>query len=270
MSKIAILVVSHNNPELTDSLCDGIIERTKGVEYDLHVIETGSNLNKLSKYMTLWVKEGVRMTRGFNLLKKYADFTAKQKGYSYDAYHIFVNDAKFIDGQDMTSLLWTQMKNIPDCGEINPYQVNIGPPHMRQNKMNLSGARKESFSEIICPMIRADVWNNIPDLLDNRFFYGWGLDYDIPHQLHNTEWRLYISDSVGVFHQAFTSYREKEKTEEKMEVGQFVSEARRNMDIGLEEKYGKNWRRVIYDNIPQDVNKESMYMWLHVNDGLVL
>ena len=55
-----------------------------------------------------------------------------------------------------------------------------------------------------------------------------------------------------------------------MEVGQFVSEARRNMDIGLEEKYGKNWRRVIYDNIPQDVNKESMYMWLHVNDGLVL
>ena len=270
MSRIAILVVSHNNPELTDSLCEGIIERTKGVEYDLHVIETGSNLKKVSKYMTLWVNEGVRMTRGFNLLKYYADFTASQKGYSYDAYHLFVNDAKFIDNQDMTTILWEQMKNIYDCGQINPYQVNMGQPHIRQNRMAISGARKESFAEIICPMIRAEVWNSMPDLLDNRFLYGWGCDYSIPHELHQTIWRLYISDSVGVFHQAFTSYREKEKTEEKMEVGQFVNVARLNMIQGLEKKYGKDWRRVIYDGIPEDVNKEAMYLWLHINDGFNL
>jgi hypothetical protein len=91
--KIAILVVSHNNPILTDELCKAIIERTKNVEYDLHVIETGSNLLKVSSYMTLWVNEGVRMTRGFNLLKSYADFIANQKGYKYSAYQLFVNDA---------------------------------------------------------------------------------------------------------------------------------------------------------------------------------
>lgn len=270
MTKIAILVVSHNNPDLTDSLCNAIIQRTKGVDYDLHVIETGSNLQKVSKFMTLWVKEGVRMTRGFNLLKRYADFTAHQKGYSYDAYHLFVNDAKYIDDKDMTSILWEQMSTLPDCGQINPYQSNIKHPHVRQNKMALTGARKESFSEIICPLIRADVWNSMPDLLDNRFFYGWGLDYDIPHQLHKTKWRLYISDSVGVFHQAFTSYREKEKTEEKLEIGQFIGEARNNMNMMLESKYGKEWKRVIYDQIPVDVNKECMYLWLHLNDGFNL
>lgn len=267
MPKVAILVVSHNYGELTDSLCEKIIERTKGVDYDLHVIETGSNLAKVSKYMTLWVKEGVRMTRGFNLLKVYADFTAKCKGYEYDAYQLFVNDANFIDDQDMTTILYNEMIANPDCGQINPYQQNMAPPHIRQNRMNTSGARKESFSEIICPMIRAKTWEEIPDLLDNVFFYGWGLDYDVPHRLHTSGWRLYISDTVGVHHQAFTSYREKEKTEEKLHVGEFMGHARNNMNEGFVKKYGQNWRQVIYDSIPSDVNKEALLFWLHYNDG---
>ena len=264
--RIAILVVSHNNPELTNSLCDGIISRTHGVDYDLHVIETGSNLSKLSRYTTLWVKEGVRMTRGFNLLKNYADFTAKFKGYEYDAYHLFVNDAKFVDDQDMTSILWEEMKSHEDCGQMSPYQ-NMGAPYQRQGQMNPSGSRKESYSEIICPMIRAKAWNQIPDLLDDNFFYGWGLDYDIPHRLHTNDWRIYVCDTVGVHHQAFTSYREKEKTEEKLEVGQFVHLARQNMNEGFEKKYGIDWKQVIYDSIPVDVNPESLYLWLHINDG---
>lgn len=268
--KVAILIVSHNNPELTNSLCESIISRTKGIEYDLHVIETGSNLAKLSRYMTLWVNEGVRMTRGFNLLKQYADFTAKQKGYSYEAYHLFVNDAHFIDDQDMTTILFNEMMDKEDCGQINPYQRNLVTPHHRQNRMAGKGARKESFSEIICPMIRAKTWNSIPDLLDNRFFYGWGLDYDVPHKLHTNSWRLYISDTVGIHHQAFTSYREKEKTEEKLEVGQFVNVARENMNQGFIEKYGEDWKSVIYRGIPSDVNVESMYAWLHYNDGFVV
>ena len=270
MEKIAILVVSHNNPELTNSLCEGIIQHTKGVDYDLHVIETGSNLQKVSKYMTLWVNEGVRMTRGFNLLKKYADFTARQKGYDYSAYHLYVNDARFIDDKDNTSILWAQMKSNPDCGEINPYQINIQYPHMRQNKMALSGCRKESFSEIICPMIRKETWDEIPDLLDDRFFYGWGLDYDIPTRLHQTKWRLYVSDVAGILHHAFTSYREKDKTEEKLDLNQFVDYARIDMCKGLIEKYGEDWKRMIYTTIPSDVNDESMYQWLRMQDGFNL
>ena len=79
MSKVCVLVVSHNYPEITDRLCDKIVETTKNVDYDLHVIETGSDLAKLSKYTTLWVKDGCRMTRGFNLLKNYADAVNKYK-----------------------------------------------------------------------------------------------------------------------------------------------------------------------------------------------
>jgi hypothetical protein len=269
MGRVAILVVSYNYPELTNSLCQGIVERTKGVDYDLYVLENGSGLDNVSDYMTLWVKDGVRMTRGFNLLKTHADLTAMTKGHQYDAYHLFVNDAKFIDEQDLVSVMYNEMMLIPDCGQINPYQQNIGYPHLRQNKMNASGARKESFSEIICPMIRAKTWQEIPDLLDNEFFYGWGLDYDIPYRLHTSasKWRLYITDTVGIYHQAFTSYREKEKTREKLHLQEFVGKARENMNAGFEKKYGADWKRLIHDSIPEDVNYEALFLWLHVNDG---
>jgi hypothetical protein len=270
MGKVCILVVSHNNKDLTDSLCHGIVERTSKVDYDLHVIETGSKLDNVSMYMTLWVHDGCRMTRGFNLLKQYADFTAAMKGYQYDAYQLFVNDAKFIDNQDMVSILYEQMMANEEIGQIHPYIQNMSHVHQRQCNQNSGGARKESFVEIICPMLRAEAWNRLPDLLDNRFYYGWGLDYDIPHQLHQNGYRTYVSDSVGIFHQPFTSYRDKHITQETMSQGEFIPTARTNMEAGMVAKYGDKWKRVLYDGVPGDVNNESLYMWLNSNDGFNL
>lgn len=269
MSKVCILMISHNYPELTDSLCEGIISRTKGVDYDLHVIETGSAINNCSKYATLWVADGCRMTRGFNLLKSYADSVLKYKtGEKYDAYMLFVNDAKFIDNKDIVSILYNEMKSIPDCGQMTPYQTNVSADHPRLNKVTESDTRKESYSEIICPMISAEAWNKCgEDFLDNRFFYGWGLDYDMPHQLHLNGYRTYITDKVGIYHSAFTSYKNAEKTKQSMNANQFIGLARQNMHEQFTKKYGSDWMRVIMDAIPTDTSKEAMYLWLSINDG---
>lgn len=269
MGKVCVLVVSHNYPELTDSLCEGIVKRTKGVDYDLHVIETGSSIGNFSKYITLWVSDGCRMTRGFNLLKSYADSVLKYKtGEKYDAYMLFVNDAKFIDDSDIISTLYHDMKALPDCGQIAPYQSNIYPPHTRLGKVSDSGTRKESFCEIICPMISAEAWDACgEDFLDNRFFYGWGLDYDMPYQLHKNGFRTYISDKVGIFHDPFTSYKNKEKTKQTMDGNQFIQLARKNMHEGFQQKYGSDWMQILMDGVPPDVSKEALYLWLAMNDG---
>ena len=269
MKNVCVLVVSHNYPELTDSLCDDIVSRTKEVSYDLHVIETGSQLDNCSKYATMWVSDGCRMTRGFNNLKAHADRVLKYKSnQKYDAYMLFVNDAKFINDQDMVSILYNEMKSLPDCGQIHPYQSNIYPPHTRLGKCSENFTRKESFSEIICPMISADAWNKCgEDFLDNRFFYGWGLDYDMPYQLHKNGYRTYITDKVGIFHDPFTSYKNKEKTKQTMDGNQFIQLARKNMHDGFIEKYGQNWMQMLMDVIPSDVSKEALYLWLYMNDG---
>lgn len=269
MDRIAILVVSHNYPDLTDSLCNDIIKNTKEVEYDLHVIETGSDLDKLSKFTTLWVSDGCRMTRGFNILKQYADFCLmNKKGEKYSAYMLFVNDAKYIDNSDLVSTLYKELKSLPDCGQIHPYQQNIGYPHLRLSKLTQTETRKESFAEIICPMISAKAWNECGDsLLDNRFFYGWGLDYDIPYQFHKKGYKTYITDKVGIYHNAFTSYREKHITKEIMDKSQFINVARKNMLEEMQKKYGSNWMEILLNAVPDDVSKESLYLWLHLNDG---
>jgi GT2 family glycosyltransferase len=267
--KICVMVVSHNFPELTDSLCENIISHTRGVEYDLHVIETGSALDNCSKYTTIWVKDGCRMTRGFNLLKQHADSVLKYKtGQKYDAYMLFVNDAKFINNEDMISVLYSEMEKLSDCGQIHPYQSNIYAPHHLLGKITKNKTRKESFSEFVCPMISAAAWDKCGEgLLDNRFFYGWGLDYDMPYQFHKNGFKTYITDKVGVFHDPFTSYKNKEKTKEKLNVNEFVSLARNNMHNVFIEKYGKNWMQKIIDAVPEDVSNEALYLWLHHNDG---
>lgn len=269
MDRVAVLVISHNYPSLTDSLCEKIIDKTKGVPYDLHVIETGSDLTMLSKYTTLWVKDGCRMTRGWNLLKSYADSTLRYKtGLEYSAYMLFVNDAEFLDDQDMISILYKEMMDRPDCGQIHPYQVGKPFPHVRLNKVTENETRKESFSEIVCPMIRASAWEACgPDLLDNRFFYGWGLDYDIPYQMHQEGYRIYITDKVGVKHIGYTSYTNRDITKETMDAMQFSNVARHNMHEGFINKYGKDWMQKIVDGVPKDVSKEALYYWLSLSDG---
>jgi hypothetical protein len=269
MSEVCVLMISHNFPSLTDSLCEKIIENTKGVSYDLHVIETGSSLDNCSKYATMWSKDGCRMTRGFNLLKSYADAVLKYKtGKKYEAYMLFVNDAKFIDNNDMITVLYNEMKERPDCGQIHPYQSNMHPMFKCLGKKTENETRKESFAEIVCPMISAKAWDACgPDLLDNRFFYGWGLDYDMPYQLHRNKFRTYITDKVGVFHDPFTSYKNKEQTKEKLNVDQFAQLARKNMYEGFVNKYGSDWMQILVDAVPSDVSKEALFMWLYANDG---
>lgn len=269
MDKVCVMVVSHNYPEITNNLCNNIVKNTKSVQYDLHVIETGSDLNKLSNFTTLWVKDGCRMTRGFNLLKQYADSVNKYNGHNpYYSYMLFVNDAVYIDDQDLIGSLYSSMKQLPDCGQIHPYQSNVTSVHRRLTKISDDMVRKESFAEIVCPMISAEAWNKCGEnLLDNRFFYGWGLDYDMPYQFHKNGYRTYISDKVGIYHKPFTSYLNRDKTNESLTTDLFINKARINMQKGMIEKYGNDWVNFLANNIPNDVPKEALHGWLFANDG---
>jgi len=271
---LAILVVSHNYAEITDTLVDTIRMCTPqddpNFKYDIHVIETGSDLDKVSNSMTLWVDEGVRMTRGWNLLKQYADYTAAQAGYKYQAYQLFVNDARLLKDQDSVRSLYQDLMNLPDAGQIHPYQSDQ-PAQSPLSRQSGDGVRKVSFSEIICPMVKAEAWERCgPNFLDPIFFYGWGLDYDMPHQLHTNGYMCYISDKVGVSHTPFTSYRHADKTQETLSQGDFMSTARQNMYDGMKEKYGWRWPFVLLNSVPEDVDSSALFSWITQNEAPLL
>jgi hypothetical protein len=260
VDRVCVLVVSHNLSGLTDELCREITIRTH-VPYDLHVIETGSDLDKCSKYMTLRTKDKIRMTRGWNVLRDYADRLVRISKRRYAAYQLFVNDAKWVGDHDMITTLYRQMMSTSDCGQIHPYQTNIRDAGHLLRRCGPPGIRKVSFSEIVCPMIRAEAWARCPDLLDDRFFYGWGLDYDIPYQLAKVGYRCYVSDSVGITHHAGTTAHNRQVTNEKpFHVVQ--DESRENMYAGMWDKYGEGWPYILLESVPKDVSPEALHDWL--------
>jgi hypothetical protein len=262
ITKTAILIINHNTPELGDNLFKQIKDYTI-IPNDIFLLETGSDLNKCSKYMTHWVKdfkEGMRMTRGFNHLINYCKWRETIEDIYYDSFWLIVSDSKFIQLDTLTSL-YEFMKSNPDCGEIHPYIENS--PSVYLKKKNNEQTRKESFCEIICPFFSRKAIDL--DLFDNRFVYGWGLDFDIPYKLHINNLRLYISNKVGVIHDAGTTTRSGADEQFKNMSDQF-NESRNNMIEVLESNYGKDWARKFYSNIPGDVSKDAYFDWV-VNIG---
>lgn len=257
MNKTAIIIISHNEKEMTDRLCENINLYTKS-NYDLYVVETGSKLEKMSKYATLWVKDGIRMTRGFNWGIKYALWKEKMdNSYFYDSFWLLVNDAKLYQNDTLTPML-NFMRSNKDCGQIHPYVENS--PSCILRKQNSSGVRKLSYVEFICPLFSRESIE-IPDLLNEELFYGWGLDYEIPHLMYKYNLRTYISDDIGVIHDAGTTVKNGNDDQIKNVFDQF-NISRSNMNNVMKRKYGEKWGQFLLNSVPSDVSKDSLLIWL--------
>jgi hypothetical protein len=262
-SKIAIIIISHNAKDITTNLCNQIIKYTKS-RYDLLVVETGSRKKELTDFPTLWLPDGIRATRGFNwgidwfLFKESFD-----NDLVYDSFWMLVNDTIHPNYDVLTPMI-NFMNNNSDCGEIHPYIENS--PSKFLHKTNSGLARKVSFCEFVCPLFSRKAIDYPPKgLFDNRFFYFWGIDYDLPKILHDINLRLYISNEVGIIHNAGTTTKLGADEDFKTMTDQF-NVSRDNMIQGLKEKYGEKWYKVIYDSIPPDVSKSAYMDWI-VNIG---
>ena len=257
MNKTAIIVVSHNGKDITDPLCKKITDNIKS-PYDLFVIETGSQISKMSSYATFWVKDGIRMTRGFNWGIRYAIWKEKFDNIHYDSFWLLVNDAKLFQCDTLLTMV-EFLRSHPDCGQIHPFIDNT--PCKPLKKQTPHDVRKVSFVEIICPLISRKAIDTIPNLLDDDLFYGWGLDYEIPYLLHKHGFRTYLSDDVGVVHNAGTTVNTGNDAEIKSMEKQFTV-SRENMVTVLKRKYGPDWARTFLNAVPSDVPKDALLIWL--------
>lgn len=254
ISKTAIIVITHNQKELTDSLCKKLTA-TKSL-YDLFVIETGSRVDAMSSFATFWVKDGIRMTRGFNWGIRYALWKEKIENIRYDSFWLVVNDS-FFDEEDVLTPLVEFMRSDKRCGCIHPFIKNSGSSFQRKKEGSL--ARKESFVEIVCPLFSREAIES--NLLDDDFYYGWGLDYEIPYILHKNNLALYIHNEVGVLHNPGTTVRSG-KDEHIQDMRQQFDLSRDNMMQVLLKKYGDKWGRIFLDAIPEDVPKDAFIDWV--------
>jgi hypothetical protein len=156
--------------------------------------------------------------------------------------------------------LVTKLRQYNVIGEIHPSIQNSPSDILRSHGSIL---RSESFCEIVCPLFsRKAIELN---LFDERFVFGWGLDFSILEILFRNGLKLYIDDKVSVIHNAGTTVRNGKDEDFKTMTEQF-DKSRENMIKGLTEKYGEGWYKVIYDSIPEDVSKNPYVDWI-VNIG---
>jgi len=257
INKTAIIIVSHNNKAITTKLCNQIQKYTK-TEYDLLVVETGSKPNEIvTDYPALIAPDGIRMTNGFNLGIFYMKQREKIFNIHYNNFWICVNDTLHYD-IDTLSPMVKFMNNNSDCGEIHPFIENSPSPYLHK-KLDGKKARAESFCEIVCPLLSRKAIDL--DLLDSRFYYGWGIDYSLTKTLYDNNLKIYVSNEVGVKHDAGTTTKTGKDSSFKTLANQF-DVSRENMLKGLIEKYGEKWYKVIYDSIPNAVSKDSYAYWL--------
>jgi hypothetical protein len=199
------------------------------------------------------------MTRSFNLGVAWAlrrEAWSPEK-FAFNFWYV-VNDSILPDGQDTLSALSEFAAHHADCGQIQPYCSNS--PSKYQRAMGDGDAHVVSYIETICPMITR-MAIEIPKLYDERFYYGWGNDYDSAYNIHCAGYRNYIHNLVRVYHDAGTTVKIGGSEDFKTVPEQF-SKSRANMYEGLIEKHGQNWQRNILDAIPPDVDPMAYIDWI--------
>ena len=96
------------------------------------------------------------------------------------------------------------------------------------------------------------------------FFFGWGIDYEIPYLLHKNNLNVYVSNEVYVEHHPSTTTLSGKDDLFKTKQDQF-NLSRKNMLENLEKKYGKNWGNLFLSQIPKDVPINSFKEWVSNN-----
>lgn len=264
LKKTAIIIISHNSREVTDYLCENIIRNTRSL-YDIIVVETGSDLDKISSFTSVWVKEGIRMTRGFNIgihhaleKEKWNNYDNNEK-FQYTAFWCLVNDTILDNDIDTLTPLIESMEENKDCGMIHPYIKNAHSPYLK--KQEGSKITKTSFVEVVCPLFSRKAIMLDPNPFNYIFKYGWGLDYTFGDVLYRNLLRMYISNEVGIIHNAGTTTKSG-ADENFVNIQQQFNTSRENMIKGLKYLHGKEWYKELVDNIPADIPKESLVYWL--------
>jgi GT2 family glycosyltransferase len=267
MNKTAIIVISHNNKDITSKLCENIINTTKS-DYDLLVVETGSKKEELTVYPTLWLPDGIRMTAGINegiqymFRKENYDLNINNIKTYYDYFWVLVNDTILPDYDVLTPMI-KQLKENKDIAEIHPSIQNSPSKYLRRKENGK--IRYVSFCEIVCPLFTRDFIQFTEDVFDNKFKYGWGLDYFIPYLIYMNNKYLAICNEVEIIHEAGTTVKTGKDENFKSMTEQF-NKSRENMLEVLKFKLGDKWYKKIFGTFPNTISKEEYIDWI-INIG---
>lgn len=243
MKKIATIILNRNLPKVTDLLYEHIL-RYDGELADIYVIEAGSDVDKLSQYMS-WhanskevVKNGLRYGRGMNF--GLSALVKDNKFDKYDAFLLLTNDCELEEKPTIEPLLQVLDKH-PRVGILSPCSRRWGERLLLVDEPtkyfwfihNNAYLLRRGFIEDIYDIKNGGTQSF---LFDGSNFRGYGSEHELIAKAYVNDWAAAITCNVwaGENESYLLDHADQIKTEGYEE----------NLNLYLEE--GREWMRKKY------------------------
>lgn len=194
--KTLALILHFNTPEMTDSLYESVKE-TNTDNYDLFVLDNGSDLEKRSKYHNLSTGKNIYFGGAVNWAFDYI-----LKNEQYDSL-LFMNSDLNVP-TDLIKTLRTEMFNndfrilSPSVFETSQEGgVNVGCRQI--NNWNTKKTRNVRWIDNQCPLFRRDFIVHV-NQFDKRLIYGFGQELLCGIICEEQNWKIGVCDQIEVQH----------------------------------------------------------------------
>ena len=248
MNRVAIIIPNYNMPERTDALCLSIIKQVK-CQYDLYVVDNGSDKQDPSMFTNLWLKPNMQTTAAWRAGLNMATVKAVQEGFEYFAYWFLITSAEFPKGGDPLSPMAEWLENNPSAVGVHPALTEdstTGWPHLITRGGD--APRRTWMIDNIASLYRADWFDK--QWFDPRMIYAWGIDLETCWRARYEDRSLWIDERVKVkkvTNIGYTMDRMNQSADER------ALKAGQNMNAELERKYGRDfWRRMMQAGVKDE------------------
>jgi hypothetical protein len=245
-AQTAVIILDRNLPEVTDDLCNQLIERAisdrQVTPFDLYVIESGSDGNLLSRYTThhfvddTSTKIGLRIARGLNA------GIMLLPGYEY--YGFFTNDVVLTHAADTIGTAQSIFTRYPKIGLIECLGTSDGfemwLPHSHQARP--IDPKDHPLFYTPYPIIRAvflrgDLVRRLsPEVLCSENWRNWGNDEDLGYRTWQAGYFVAASSQLSIHEETFLSTKKHARVRTEDEFT-FKNEAQAQMEAFISSRY---------------------------------
>lgn len=245
MSSTAILITNYNMPERTDALCEHIEDNVR-CDYDLFVVDNGSDIMPPSRFTTEWLEKNVQTTGGWLEALKCADAVGRE--YSY--YWFLITSAEFMPASgDVLSPMVDFMDDDPEAVGVHPALSRDSVTAWTQLWARPSGGfRRTWMIDNIASLYRADWFNEI-GRFDPALKYGWGIDLETSWRARAEGRSLWVCDVVRMRKVNNIGYTMGRMNMTSIDRTRLAGE---NMESVLRGKYGVEWMTKMYNDNVQE------------------
>lgn len=243
---VAAIIVSRNRQDLVDSLVEQLKSMGKGLTMDIHVVEMGTDEDKLSRHCSLRYDDGDFRGKcyGHNVGLR----LARSKG-SYRYYFILMNDVVFEQGVDAVGDLVRMADSNPGIGLLSPSEIGDAlPGHVKPRPG--SQFHLVSSPDYLAFLIRSECVDAV-GFMNPEFKFCWGAIVELSYKLYSKGWKVAYSDTVKMKHLGGTTYGKAKGTISRDEYQKRAKEFAARYFV---EHYGKNWDEEWTKVLPPEVD----------------